>query len=167
VTVLVNLASGGAPRRILCLSRSDFEGGGMGSSCLVVVRTSARGLGWQKAGGRTVAGVAAFRRPTPHSARDGAAVPGMAAQRRGWPHRAEVMEKTRPAGLTSRHRPARARNRHPYLFRGFRRPPSRGATWGRTRVGGTVSRSWHRPCRTAPAQGELVEQRRDVIPRRC
>jgi hypothetical protein len=68
--------------------------------------------------------------PWSHSARDGAAVPGMAAQWRGWPHGAEVTEKTRPAGLTSRHRPARARGRHPYLFRGFRRPPSRGATWG-------------------------------------
>jgi hypothetical protein len=49
-------------------------------------------------------------------------VPGMAAQRRGWPHRVEVTENTRPAGLTSRDRPARARGRHPYLFRRF--PPS-------------------------------------------
>jgi hypothetical protein len=67
--------------------------------------------------------------PWSHSARDGAVVPGMVAHRRGWPHSAEVTEKTCPAGLTSRHRLARARGRHLYLFRGFRRPPSRGATW--------------------------------------
>jgi hypothetical protein len=30
---------------ILCLSRSSFEGSGVGASCLVVVRTPARGLG--------------------------------------------------------------------------------------------------------------------------
>jgi hypothetical protein len=63
-------------------------------------------------------------------------VPGMALQCPGWWHSggdgrtgAEVTEKTCPAGLMSQHRPARARGRHPYLFQGFRRPPSRGATW--------------------------------------
>jgi hypothetical protein len=64
-------------------------------------------------------------------------VPGMALQCLGWRHSggdghigAEVTEEIRPAGLTSRHRPARAQGRHSYLFRGFRRPPSRGARGG-------------------------------------
>jgi hypothetical protein len=43
VTVLANFASGGASWRVLCLSRSGFEGSGVGASCLVAVRTSARG----------------------------------------------------------------------------------------------------------------------------
>jgi hypothetical protein len=41
VAVLAKLASSGASRRVLCLSRSGFEGSGVGASCLVVVRTSA------------------------------------------------------------------------------------------------------------------------------
>jgi hypothetical protein len=124
VTVLANLASGGASQRVLCLSRSGFEGSSVGASCLVAVRTLARGSCLRRAGSRTVAGVAMSHRPVvPQcqgwrcSARDGGTAAG-------------VTEKTRPAGLTSRHRPARARGRHPYLFRGFRCPPSRGATWG-------------------------------------
>jgi hypothetical protein len=44
VAVLANLSSGGASRRVLCSSRSGFEGSGVGASCLVIVRTSARGL---------------------------------------------------------------------------------------------------------------------------
>jgi hypothetical protein len=41
--VLANLASGGASWRALYPSRSSFEGGSVGASRLVVVRTLARG----------------------------------------------------------------------------------------------------------------------------
>jgi hypothetical protein len=41
--VLANLASGGASWRALYLSRSGFEGGGVGASRLVVVHTLTRG----------------------------------------------------------------------------------------------------------------------------
>jgi hypothetical protein len=108
-------------------------------------------------------------------------VPGMALQCPGWRHNggdgrtgAEVTEKTHPAGLTSRHRPARAQGRHPYLFWGFRRPPSRGATWGPYESGRhsvtELTPALPHSSRTVPrmaAQGELAEQRRDMIPRRC
>jgi hypothetical protein len=43
--VLANLASGKASWRALYLSRSGFEGGGVGASSLVVVRTPTRGCG--------------------------------------------------------------------------------------------------------------------------
>jgi hypothetical protein len=43
----------------------------------------------------------------------------------------DVMEEMRPAGLTSRRRPGRARSRWLYPFRGCHRPLSRGATWRR------------------------------------
>jgi hypothetical protein len=52
-----------------------------------------------------------------------------------------VTEETRLAGPTSRHRPGRARDGHPYPFQGLRRPLSRGRCASRTGVGGTVSRS--------------------------
>jgi hypothetical protein len=45
VAVLANIASGRMSRRVLCLSRSGFEGSGVGASCLVIVHKSARGLG--------------------------------------------------------------------------------------------------------------------------
>jgi hypothetical protein len=61
---------------------------------------------------------------------------GMVLQCPGWWHSSgdgrtgpEVMEETRATGLMSRRCPARARCMHPYLFRGFHRPLSRGATW--------------------------------------
>jgi hypothetical protein len=38
-----------------------------------------------------------------------------------------MMEETRPTGLTSRHGPGQAWNRHPSPFRGFRRPFFEGA----------------------------------------
>jgi hypothetical protein len=44
VAVLANLASGGVSRRVLCPSRNGFEGSGVGAYCLVIVRTSVRGL---------------------------------------------------------------------------------------------------------------------------
>jgi hypothetical protein len=51
-------------------------------------------------------------------------------------------EETRLTGLTSRRRPVRARDRHPYHFRGFCHPLSRVRCTGRTRVGGIVSRCY-------------------------
>jgi hypothetical protein len=43
MAVLANLASGGASWRALYPSWSNFEGGGVGASRLVVVRTLTRG----------------------------------------------------------------------------------------------------------------------------
>jgi hypothetical protein len=75
-------------------------------------------------------------------------VSGMALQCPGWWHSGgdgrtgpEVTGETRSAGLMSRRRPAWARDRRSYPFRGFRRPLSRVQRAGRTGVGGTVSRS--------------------------
>jgi hypothetical protein len=104
---------------------------------------------------------------------DGATAPGMVAQRRGW-HRAGGDKETRSTGLMSRCCPTRARGRHSYLFRGFRRHLSRGATWrsygsGRHSVTELTPALPH-SSRTVPGmagQGGLAEQRRDMIPRRC
>jgi hypothetical protein len=41
--VLANLASGGASWRALCSSKGGFEGGGVETSRLVIVRTLTRG----------------------------------------------------------------------------------------------------------------------------
>jgi hypothetical protein len=43
MVVLTNLAPGGTSWRVLCPYRSDFEGGAVGASHLVTVRTLARG----------------------------------------------------------------------------------------------------------------------------
>jgi hypothetical protein len=69
--VPANLASGKASWRALYPSRSGFEGGGVGASSLVVVRTLTRGCGSWEAARRTAAGVAASCRP-------------VLPQRRGW-----------------------------------------------------------------------------------
>jgi hypothetical protein len=46
MVVMTNLASGGVVAwRVLCLYRSGFEGSGVGATCLVIVRMSARELG--------------------------------------------------------------------------------------------------------------------------
>jgi hypothetical protein len=73
---------------------------------------------------------------------------GMALQCLGWRRdggdgRAgpTVTEETRPTGLTSRHGPGQVWNMRPSPFRGFHLPLSRVRRVGRTRVGGTVSRS--------------------------
>jgi hypothetical protein len=50
---------------------------------------------------------------------------------------AEVMEKTRSTGLTSRRHPGRALSWWSYTFRGCCRPLSRGATWRR------YGNGWH------------------------
>jgi hypothetical protein len=62
---------------------------------------------------------------------------GIVLQCPGWWHSGkdgrtgpEVMEEMRSTGPTSRRRPGRAWGRWPYLFRGFHRPLSRGASWG-------------------------------------
>jgi hypothetical protein len=62
--------------------------------------------------------------------------PGMVLQCPGWWHSGgdgctgpEVKEETCSTGPTSRRRPAPVRGWRPYLFRGFHRPLSRGATW--------------------------------------
>jgi hypothetical protein len=99
---------------------------------------------------------------------DGGTVAGMAAQgqkwRRGhallaWRHDA-VSCGCRVGGCTP--------------FRGFHRPLSRGATWGRYGSGRhsvtELTPAFPHSSRTAPgmaAQRGLVEQRRDMIPRRC
>jgi hypothetical protein len=61
---------------------------------------------------------------------------GMTLQCLEWQHRdgligPEVKKKMRPASLTSRRRPGRARGWWPYLFRRCRRSLSRGAMWRR------------------------------------
>jgi hypothetical protein len=107
--------------------------------------------------------------------------PGMALQCLGWQHsggdgrtRPKVTEESRFTGLISRCCPARARGRRPYLFRGFRRPLSRGAAWRPCRSGRHSVReltlALPHSSRTVPGmapQGGLAEQRRDMIPRRC
>jgi hypothetical protein len=108
-------------------------------------------------------------------------VPGMVLQCLGWWHsggdggtRPEVMKETCSTGLTSWCRPERARGRRSYPFRGFHRPLSRGATWRRYGSGRhsvmELTPAFPHSSRTVPgmaAQGGLVEQRRDMIPRRC
>jgi hypothetical protein len=86
----------------------------------------------------------------------------------------KVTGETRSTGLMSRRRPTRAWGKHPYLFRGFRRPLSRGATWrlyesGRHSVTELTPAFPHssRTVLRMATQGGLVEQRRDIIPRRC
>jgi hypothetical protein len=108
-------------------------------------------------------------------------VPRMVPQCLGWWHSGEdgrtgpeVMEETYSTGPTSRRCPGRVWGRRPYPFQGFRRPLSRGATWWRYESG------WHsvteltlafpHSSRTVPgmtAQGWLVEQCQDTIPRQC
>jgi hypothetical protein len=73
---------------------------------------------------------------------------GMALQCLGWRRGSGdgrtgpmVTEETHLTGLTSRHRPGRARDGHTYPFRGLRHPLSRVRCASRTRVGGTVSHS--------------------------
>jgi hypothetical protein len=112
--------------------------------------------------------------PGSHSARDGTAVPGMAAQRRDGRTRPKVTEETRSTGLMSRCCPARAWGRRSYLFRGFRRPLSRGATrrpYGSGRHSITeLTLAFPHSSRIVPgmaSRGGLAEQRRDMIPKRC
>jgi hypothetical protein len=125
VAILANLASGETSQRVLCPSRSGFMGSGVGSSCFSYVSFE----GW--ADGRL--GL--------HSSRHGdvpsswaPTTPGMALQCLGWQYNGgdgrtgpELAEETRSTSPTSRRRPVWARSRCPYPFRGFRRPPSRGA----------------------------------------
>jgi hypothetical protein len=75
-------------------------------------------------------------------------VPGMVRQCSRWWRssgdgrtRPMVTEETRLTGPTSQCRPVRVRGRRSYPFRGFWRPLSRVRRVGRTRVGGTVTRS--------------------------
>jgi hypothetical protein len=83
-----------------------------------------------------------------HSSGRGGVLSSGLPQRRGWCCSArdgstgpKVTEETCSTGLMSRSRPARARGKHSYLFRGFRHPLSRVRHAGCTRVGGAVSRS--------------------------
>jgi hypothetical protein len=107
--------------------------------------------------------------------------PRMVLQCPGWWHSggdvrtgSEVTEETRSTGLMSRRCPARVRGRHLYLFRGFCCPLSRSATWrshgsGRHSVTELTPAFPHisRTVLRMAAQGELAEQRRDMILRRC
>jgi hypothetical protein len=45
MVVLTNLAPGGTSQRVLCSCRSGFEGGAVGASRLIAVRTLAQGCG--------------------------------------------------------------------------------------------------------------------------
>jgi hypothetical protein len=105
-------------------------------------------------------------------------VPGMALQCLGWWHSGgdgrTGPKVTHSTGPTSRRRPERARGRRSYPFQGFHRPLSRGATWwwygsGRHSVT-ELTLVFPHSSRTVPGmatQGGLVEQCRDMIPRRC
>jgi hypothetical protein len=105
---------------------------------------------------------------------------GMAPQYSGWQYSGgfgrigpELVEETRSTSPMSWCCPVRARGRRPYPFRGFRRPPSRGAA-SRPYGSGRHSVMEFTPAfphssPTAPrmaARGGLAEQRRDAIPRR-
>jgi hypothetical protein len=108
-------------------------------------------------------------------------VPGMVLQCSGWLYSggdgrtgSELAEATRSTSPTSRRRPVRARGRHLYPFRGFRRPLSRGATCRLYRSGRhnvtELTPAFPRSSPTVPgmaARGGLAEQRRDMIPMRC
>jgi hypothetical protein len=173
MVVLANLAFWLESWRVLCLSRSSFEGSGVGASLLVTVRTPARGLGRRRTRGCTTADMAVSRRPgLPQcwewrcSAWDGGIVTGMAAQGRTW-----------------RRRRAPLVQRHGTISGGCRvggNTPFEGSTvlfW----EGGDVEevREWAAQChemtpafphssRTTSgmaAQRGLVEQRRNMIPR--
>jgi hypothetical protein len=99
----------------------------------------------------------------------------------GWWHsggggrtRPEVTEEMRSAGLMSQRRLERAWGRRSYPFQGFHRPLSRGAAWRRYGSGRhsvmDLTPAFPHSSHTVPgmaAQGELVEQHRDMIPKRC
>jgi hypothetical protein len=160
--------------RVLCSSRSGFKGSGVGASRLVAICTLVRGLGWRKTGGRTSVGVTMSRRSGfpqcrgwRRSVRDGGTVTGLVTQGRRW-----------------------LRGRALLAWRHGAVPGGCGAG-GRTPFEGSADlfweggveevREWVAQChgmtpafphssRTAPrmaAQRGLMEQRRDMIPRRC
>jgi hypothetical protein len=88
--VLANLASGGASWRVLCASRSGFEGGGVEVSCSATACVRTRGCCRREA----VRGYSSWRGgvPSPHAS----TALGMAMRwsgcrrgRRGWSHRAD------------------------------------------------------------------------------
>jgi hypothetical protein len=157
--------------RVMCLSRSGWRGSfSFGHHPYAGSRV---GLteGWRMHSGG-YGGVPSFWAPT---------VPGMTLQCQGWwrsdgdgGSRPEVTEETCSAGLTSRHRPGRARGRWSYRFLGFHRPLLRSATW--RRYGSErhsvveLTPAFPNSSRTAlgmAAQRGLVEQRRNMIPKRC
>jgi hypothetical protein len=160
--------------RILCPSRGGFEGSSAGA---LVWSPSVRLFeGWvderpeaaQRQAWRCPIGLGS------HSVGDDAAVRGMVAQRGGDGHTGpKVMEETRSAGLMSRRRPrlARSSGRTPFegatiLFRGVRR----GGGMGVDRTVSSNDTGLPAQYRTASGmatQCGLVEQRRDMIPRRC
>jgi hypothetical protein len=88
-TVLANPALVGASWRVLCLYRSDFEGGGVEVGCPAAARGPARGC---RQRGPYEVQWRAWRRPVPvrfNSVGDVVAVPDVALQWRGWPHRVD------------------------------------------------------------------------------
>jgi hypothetical protein len=146
----------------------------MGISPLVVVRVSARGSGCRRAGGRTTVVVTTSCRPgLPqhrgwcYCARDGGVAAGMAAQGRWrWRRHASLV---RCNGVVPCRRESGVRSLFEgsaVLFRG---------------CGARVVREWAAQCHGAntsltaqchtvagmTSPGGLVEQRRDMIPRRC
>jgi hypothetical protein len=106
---------------------------------------------------------------------------GMTLQCLGWWHsdgdgrtRPEVTEEMCSIIVVSQRCPGLAPGWWPYAFRGYHRPPSWGAAWGKYGSGQHCATEWPRPSRTVLIQhqgwlhsGELVAQRRDLIPRLC
>jgi hypothetical protein len=78
MTVLANPASGGASWRVLCVSRSGFEGGGIEVARSRAVRVGIRGYRSHETVQGIVAGVAVFCRRVFHIVGYGDAVAGVA-----------------------------------------------------------------------------------------
>jgi hypothetical protein len=145
MVVLENLASGGR-RGESCdcpgaASRVVVRGFSFGLRLYAFSRVGLAEGWWMYSGG--CGGVPSSRAST---------VLGMTLQCPGWRHNGgdgrigpEMTEEARLVGLTSRRRPRRVRSRHPYAFRGFHRPLSRGAMWRRYGSG------WHSVVELTPA----------------
>jgi hypothetical protein len=147
--VLANLAPVTASWRVLCLNRGGFEGRDVVVDRCVSRR--ARGSCWRRSLRGAIAGVATSRPRVLNSVGAVVAVRGVAQQGRGWPHRIDSGGYGAPVGLTSRFDPAESREEGSRVR--LPPPPSRARRVSRTRVGGAVSRSWHRPRRTVPHSG--------------
>jgi hypothetical protein len=151
---LVNLASGGTSWCALYLSRNGFEGGGIGASRLVVIRTLASRV--RLTGGRWAHSNRRGNVLTPHPP----TVLEMVMQCPGWCWDGRdgrtgpmAMEVSGLAGLTSQRSPMWAWSSRLSPLRGLRRPLSRVWRVSRTGVGSIVSRDCRLPCRTVSHSG--------------
>jgi hypothetical protein len=148
--VLANPASVEALWRVLCSYRSGFEGGGVAvcRPAAVVGRFEGAVDGGPVRG--TVAVMATSCPSTSQQRREAVTVPGVVQQWRGWSRRVDS------DGDDRSHRPdvtAWPCVSTEKTFEGAAGPPSRARRVSRTGVGGAVSRSWHRPCRTVLHSG--------------